>query len=79
MNYIDLMNEKAKIAVERAELDKREKELDREIKVATASYARTLYNRMCALAEEIDELGFQIRDSRTKEWICFEDVYLDNK
>ena len=79
MNYIELMNEKAKITAARAELDEQEKKLDEQIKFASHSYACTLIERMCALGRQIEELGFHVMDNDFGDWIDFDALSLDEK
>ena len=79
MNYIELMNEKAKITATRAELDEQEKKLDEQIKLASYSYAETLLKRMCALGKQIEELGFHVMDEDFGDWIDFDALSLDEK
>ena len=78
MNYMELMNEKAKITAARAELDEQEKKLDKQIELASHSYALTLLERMCALGKQIEELGFHVVDNDFGDWIDFDDLCIDN-
>jgi hypothetical protein len=77
MNYIELMNEKANIAAARAALDEQEKKLDKQIELASHSYAQTLLERMCALGKQIEELGYHVADADFHDWIDFDVLYLD--
>ena len=79
MSYIELMEQKSKIAAARAELDEQEKELDEKIRLASHSYALTLLDRMCELGRQIEELGYQIMDSDFGDWIDFDALSLDGK
>ena len=79
MSYIELMNDKAKIAAARAKLDKEEKKLDEKIKLASRPYACDLLNRMCELGKQIEELGFYVMDKDFGDWIDFNALYLDGK
>ena len=78
MSYAELMNDKAKIAAARAELDEQEKKLDEQIKLASHSYAETLLKRMQALGKQIEELGFYVMDKDFGDWIDFDEVYVDD-
>ena len=77
MNYIELMNEKANIAAARAALDEQEKKLDKQIELASHSYAQTLLERMRALGKQIEELGYHVTDADFHDWIDFDVLYLD--
>ena len=79
MSYIELMNEKAKITAARAELDEQEKKLDKQIKLASHSYALTLLERMCVLGKQIEELGYHVMDEDFGDWIDFGSLLLDGK
>lgn len=78
MSYVELMNEKAKIAATRAELDKKEKKLDEQIKLASRSHACTLLDRMCELGRQIEELGYHVMDTDFNDWIDFDALCIDN-
>lgn len=78
MSYIELMNEKTKIATARAELDEQEKKLDEQIKLASHSYAKTLLNRIHNLGKQIEELGFHVITADPNDWIDFDEIYLDD-
>ena len=77
MNYIELMNEKANIAAARAALDEQEKKLDKQIELASESYAQTLLERIRALGKQIEELGYHVADADFHDWIDFDVLYLD--
>ena len=77
MNYIELMNEKANIAAARAALDEQEKKLDKQIELASHSYAQTLLERIHALGKQIEELGYHVTDADFHDWIDFDVLYLD--
>lgn len=79
MNYVELLNEKSKIAIARAKLDKQEKELDEQIRLASHSYAQTLLDRMRTLGKQIEELGFHVTDADFHDWIDFDVLYLDEE
>ncbi len=79
MSYVELMNDKAKIAAARAKLDEEEKKLDEKIKLASRSYAYTLLDRMCELGRQIEELGFYVMDEDFGDWIDFGALSLDEK
>ncbi len=79
MSYVELMNEKSKIAAARAELDEQERKLDIQIKLASASYAETLFKRMCAFGEQIEELGYRVIDIESNNWIDFDTLFLVNR
>jgi hypothetical protein len=79
MSYVELMNDKAKIAAARAKLDEEEKKLDEKIKLASRSYAYTLLDRMCELGKQIGELGYYIMDNCSNVWIDFDALTLDEK
>lgn len=79
MNYIELMNEKAKIVAARAELDKQEKKLDEQIRLASHSYAQTLLERIRVLGKQIEKLGFHVTDADFHDWIDFDVLYLDDE
>lgn len=76
MSYIELMNEKSKIAAARAELDEQEKKLDMQIKLASVSYAETLLKRMYELGKQIEELGFYVMNNDFNDWIDFDALSL---
>lgn len=76
MSYIELMNEKSKIAAARAELDEQEKKLDMQIKLASVSYAETLLKRMYQLGKQIEELGFYVMNNDFNDWIDFDALSL---
>lgn len=76
MSYVALMNEKAKIIAARAELDKREKELDEKIELASVSYAETLLKEICEKVKQIEELGFRLCDE-DECWILFDNISLE--
>ena len=76
MSYIELMNEKSKIAAARAELDEQERKLDMQIKLASASYAETLLKPMCAFGKQIEELGYRVMDEDFNDWIDFDALSL---
>ena len=77
MSYVELMNDKAKIAAARAKLDEEEKKLDEKIKLASRSYALSLLDRMCELGKQINELGFNVLDPESDVWIDFDILQLD--
>lgn len=79
MSYVELMNDKAKIAAARAKLDEEEKKLDEKIRLAPHSYACTLLDRMCELGRQIKELGFYVMDNASDIWIDFDALSLDEK
>ena len=79
MNYVELMNDKAKIAAARAKLDEEEKRLDEKIRLASHSYACSLLDRMCELGRQIEELGFHVLDNDFGDWIDFDALSLDGK
>ena len=79
MSYIELMEQKSKIADARAELDEQEKELEKQIKLASHSYACSLLDRMCELGKQIEELGFYVMDEDFGDWIDFGALSLDEK
>ena len=76
MSYVELMDEKSKIATARAELDEQERKLDIQIKLASASYAETLLKRMCAFGKQIEELGYSVIDTDFNDWIDFDALSL---
>jgi len=78
MNYVELMEEKAKITAARAELDEKEKKLDEQIKLASFSYAQTLFNRMCALGKQIEDLGYHVMSEDFCGGIDFGSLYFDD-
>lgn len=78
MSYVELMNEKSKLAAARAELDEKEKKLDEQIKLASHSYAETLVKRIRELGKQIEELGFHVMAADLNDWIDFDEVYLDD-
>ena len=77
MSYVELMNDKAKIAAARAKLDEEEKRLDEKIRLASHSYAETLLKRMQALGKQIEELGYHVMAADLNDWIDFDEVYVD--
>ena len=79
MSYVELMNEKSKIAAARAELDEQERKLDIQIKLASHSYAKTLLNRMYDLGKQIEELGYSVMDTDFNDWIDFDALSLVNR
>ncbi len=79
MSYVELMNEKAKIAAARAELDEHEKELDQQIRRASYSYAQTLLDRISVLGKQIEELGYHVMDVNFGDWIDFDGMDLDGR
>lgn len=79
MSYVELMNEKAKIAAARDVLDEQERKLDEKIRLASHSYACSLLDRMCELGKQIEELGFHVMDDDFHDWIDFDALSLDGK
>ena len=79
MSYVELMEQKSKIAAARAELDEQEKELDRQIKRASYSYAQTLLNRISELGKQIEELGYHVMSVDFGDWIDFDGMDLDGR
>lgn len=77
MNYIELMNEKANITAARAALDEQEKKIDKQIELASESYAQTLLERIHALGKQIEELGYHVAATDFYDWIDFDVLYLD--
>jgi len=78
MSYIALMNEKAKIIAACAELDKREKELNERIELASHSYAQTLLKEICEKVKQIEELGYHVMSADFCGWIDSDSFYLDD-
>lgn len=79
MSYVELIEQKSKIAAARAELDEQEKELDRQIKRASYSYAQTLLNRISELGKQIEELGYHVMSVDFSDWIDFDGMDLDGR
>lgn len=69
MSYIELMDQKSKIAAARDALDEEERKLDEQIKLASHSYALTLLDRVCELVGQIEELGYHVMDNNFHDWV----------
>jgi len=79
MSYVELMEQKSKIAAARDVLDEQERKLDEKIKLASYSYAQTILNRISELGKQIEELGYHVMDINFGDWIDFDGMDLDGK